>query len=76
MRIDIFTIFPGIFASPLRESLLGRAVAAGVLDIRVHDIRDQTSDPHHQVDDEPFGGGPGHGDEARAGVRGRRVPRT
>ena len=33
--------------------------AAGVLDIRVHDIRDQTSDPHHQVDDEPFGGGPG-----------------
>ena len=59
MRIDIFTIFPGIFASPLRESLLGRAVTAGVLDIRVHDIRDQTSDPHHQVDDEPFGGGPG-----------------
>ena len=75
MRIDIFTIFPGIFESPLRESLLGRAAAAGVLDIRVHDIRDQTSDPHHQVDDEPFGGGPGHGDEARAGVRGRRVPR-
>ena len=48
-----------IFESPLRESLLGRAAAAGVLDIRVHDIRDQTSDPHHQVDDEPFGGGPG-----------------
>ena len=42
----------------------------------VHDIRDQTTDPHHQVDDEPFGGGPGHGDEARAGVRGRRVPRS
>ena len=59
MRIDIFTIFPGIFESPLRESLLGRAATAGILDIRVHDIRDQTSDPHHQVDDEPFGGGPG-----------------
>ena len=59
MRIDVYTIFPAIFESPLRESLLGRAVAAGVLDIRIHDIRDQTSDPHHQVDDEPFGGGPG-----------------
>jgi tRNA (guanine37-N1)-methyltransferase len=59
MRIDVFTLFPTIFESPLRESLLGRAVTAGVLDIRVHDIRDETSDPHHQVDDEPFGGGPG-----------------
>jgi tRNA (guanine37-N1)-methyltransferase len=59
MRIDVFTLFPAIFSSPLRESLLGRAVAAGILDIRVHDIRDQTTDPHHQVDDEPFGGGPG-----------------
>ena len=59
MRIDVFTLFPTIFESPLRESLLGRAVTAGVLDIRVHDIRDEKSDPHHQVDDEPFGGGPG-----------------
>ena len=59
MRIDIFTIFPAIFESPLRESLLGRAVASGVLDIRLHDIRDQATDPHHQVDDDPFGGGPG-----------------
>jgi tRNA (guanine37-N1)-methyltransferase len=59
MRIDVFSLFPTIFESPLRESLLGRAVTAGVLDIRVHDIRDETSDPHHQVDDEPFGGGPG-----------------
>ena len=59
MRIDIVTIFPAIFESPLRESLLGRAAAAGTLDIRLHDIRDQTTDPHRQVDDEPFGGGPG-----------------
>lgn len=59
MRIDIFTIFPAIFESPLRESLLGRAMTAGVLDIRLHDIREQTTDPHRQVDDEPFGGGPG-----------------
>jgi tRNA (guanine37-N1)-methyltransferase len=59
VRIDIFTLFPAIFESPIRESLLGRAVTAGVLDVRLHDIRDQASDPHRQVDDEPFGGGPG-----------------
>ena len=59
MRIDVLTIFPGIFESPLRESLLGRAIADGVLDVRVHDIRDSTSDKHRQVDDESYGGGPG-----------------
>ena len=59
MRIDIFTIFPTIFESPLRESLLGRAIGSGILDIHIHDIRDATTDAHRQVDDEPFGGGPG-----------------
>ena len=59
MRIDIVTIFPGIFESPLRESLLGRAIGAGLLDVRVHDLRDSTSDKHRQVDDESYGGGPG-----------------
>ena len=59
MRIDIITIFPGIFESPLRESLLGRAIEAGLLDVRVHDLRDSTSDRHRQVDDESYGGGPG-----------------
>jgi tRNA (guanine37-N1)-methyltransferase len=59
VRIDIFTIFPGTFESPLRESLLGRAIAAGILDVRVHDIRAFADDPHKQVDDESFGGGPG-----------------
>jgi tRNA (guanine37-N1)-methyltransferase len=59
VRIDVFTIFPGIFESPLRESLLGRAIAAGLVEVRVHDIRDFTHDPHRQVDDAPFGGGPG-----------------
>ncbi|HEX2031249.1 MAG TPA: tRNA (guanosine(37)-N1)-methyltransferase TrmD [Actinomycetota bacterium] len=59
MRVDILTIFPGIFEGPLRESLLGKAIAAGVLDVRVHDIRDHATDRHRQVDDEPFGGGPG-----------------
>ena len=59
MRIDVVTIFPGIFESPLRESLLGRAIEAGILDVRVHDLRDSTSDKHRQVDDESYGGGPG-----------------
>ncbi|HEX6331587.1 MAG TPA: tRNA (guanosine(37)-N1)-methyltransferase TrmD [Actinomycetota bacterium] len=59
MRIDVLTIFPGIFESPLRESLLGRAVEAGLLDVRVHDIRDHAEGRHRQVDDESYGGGPG-----------------
>ena len=59
MRIDVFTIFPGIFESPLRESLLGKAIESGVLDVRVHDLRDHTTDKHRQVDDESYGGGPG-----------------
>jgi len=59
VRIDVFTIFPGIFESPLRESLLGKAVAGRLLEVRVHDLRDWTSDPHRKVDDSSFGGGPG-----------------
>jgi len=59
VRIDVLTIFPGIFESPLRESLLGRAIEGGVLDVRLHDIRDFATDRHRQVDDESYGGGPG-----------------
>jgi tRNA (guanine37-N1)-methyltransferase len=59
VRIDVLTIFPGIFESPIRESLLGKAIQAGILDVRVHDIRDFTTDRHRQVDDESYGGGPG-----------------
>jgi tRNA (guanine37-N1)-methyltransferase len=59
MRIDVLTLFPGWFASPLRESLLGRAIAGGLLDVRVHDIRERASDRHRTVDDYAFGGGPG-----------------
>jgi tRNA (guanine37-N1)-methyltransferase len=59
VRIDVVTIFPGIFESPLRESLLGRAIEAGLVDVRVRDLRDATTDKHRQVDDESYGGGPG-----------------
>lgn len=59
MRIDVFTIFPGIIEPALSESLLGRAIARSVLDVRVHDLRAFTDDPHRSVDDEAYGGGPG-----------------
>jgi tRNA (guanine37-N1)-methyltransferase len=59
VRIDVLTIFPGILEGPLRESLLGKAIEAGVVDVRVHDIRRHTTDRHRQVDDESYGGGPG-----------------
>jgi tRNA (guanine37-N1)-methyltransferase len=59
VRVDILTIFPGIFDSPLRESLLGRAIEAGLLDVRVHDVREYATDRHRAVDDYAYGGGPG-----------------
>ena len=59
MRIDIFTIFPGYFGGALDASLLGRARERGLLDIRLWDPRDWTSDRHRTVDDTPFGGGAG-----------------
>ena len=55
----MFTIFPEVVRAPLSGSLLGRAIGAGLLDIRVHDLRDWTTDRHRSVDDEAFGGGPG-----------------
>ena len=59
MRVDVFTIFPGFFEGPLSASLLGRARERGLLDIRLHDPRDWTTDRHRAVDDTPFGGGAG-----------------
>ena len=59
MRIDVFTIFPAIVEAPLGESLLGRAIEAGLLEVRVHDLRGWSTDRHRSVDDEAYGGGPG-----------------
>jgi tRNA (guanine37-N1)-methyltransferase len=59
MRIDILTLFPEMFTSFLGGSLIGAARAAGLLDIRVTNIRDFATGVHRQVDDRPFGGGPG-----------------
>ena len=59
MRIDVFTIFPDMVEHFAGQSLLGRARAAGTLDVRVHDLRSCATDPHRSVDDAPFGGGAG-----------------
>jgi len=58
VRIDIVTIFPDYLA-PLELSLVGKAREQGLLDVRIHDLRDFTHDRHRSVDDEPYGGGPG-----------------
>ncbi len=59
MRIDVFTIFPAMVEGFAGHSLLGKAQESGVLDLRVHDLRVATTDPHRSVDDAPFGGGAG-----------------
>ena len=59
MRIDVFTIFPALVDGFFADGLLGKARAGGLLDLRLHDPRDQTTDVHRTVDDAPFGGGAG-----------------
>lgn len=59
LRIDVFTIFPGMVEAYAGESILGRAGVAGHLDVRAHDLRLATEDAHRTIDDSPFGGGAG-----------------
>jgi tRNA (guanine37-N1)-methyltransferase len=59
MRFDILTLFPAMFSSPFEASILGKAVEKGLIEIRIVNIRDFTSDKHHVVDDTPYGGGQG-----------------
>ncbi len=58
MRIDIVSIFPA-YLEPLRLSLVGKAIATGIVQLAVHDLRDWTHDRHRTVDDTPYGGGAG-----------------
>ncbi|MFP5281922.1 MAG: tRNA (guanosine(37)-N1)-methyltransferase TrmD, partial [Actinomycetes bacterium] len=58
MRIDVLSIFPDYLA-PLRLSLVGKAIANGLVTVHVHDLRRWTSDRHRTVDDTPYGGGAG-----------------
>jgi tRNA (guanine37-N1)-methyltransferase len=59
VRVDVFTIFPGLIDAFCNESLLGKARGTGLLDLRLHDLREHTTDVHRTVDDSPFGGGAG-----------------
>ena len=59
LRVDVFTIFPEVVESYCDASVIGRGRRAGILDIRVHDLRSAAQDPHRSVDDAPFGGGAG-----------------
>ena len=59
MKIDVLTLFPAMFAGPLDESIIKRARDAGLLDLKIHNLRDYAHDRHKTVDDRPFGGGPG-----------------
>jgi len=60
MRVDVLTLFPAFFEPVLSDSILGRARAAGLLDVRLHNLRDWSRDEkHRKVDDRPYGGGPG-----------------
>ena len=59
MRIDVLTLFPEMFVGPLDVSIIQRARQAGLLDVRIKNLRDYTHDRHQTVDDRPFGGGPG-----------------
>lgn len=59
LRIDIVSLFPDFFTSPLQSGLLGKALSRGIADIHIVNPRDFTLDKHHKVDDEPYGGGVG-----------------
>ena len=59
MEIDVLTLFPDMVRVPLSQSITGRAISEGRVVLRVHDLRQWSTDKHHRVDDVPFGGGPG-----------------
>ena len=59
MRFDILTLFPDFFSSPLSQSITGKAIERGLIDVRLHNIRDYTTDRHRTADDSPYGGGAG-----------------
>src|SRR3989338_2103783 len=59
LSVDVITLFPGMFAPVLGESILKRGQAAGCLQVNVHDLREYTHDKRRTVDDRPYGGGPG-----------------
>ena len=59
MKIDILTLFPNMFEGFLSESIISRAIDKGIVEVKIHNFRDYTNDPHGKVDDTPYGGGAG-----------------
>jgi len=59
MRFDVVTIFPAMFGPAFQQGVIGRAIERGLIELQAHDLREHTHDRHRQVDDMPFGGGPG-----------------
>ncbi|HXA79815.1 MAG TPA: tRNA (guanosine(37)-N1)-methyltransferase TrmD, partial [Opitutaceae bacterium] len=59
LHIDVLTLFPRMLDGFLAESILGKGIERGLLGVKVHDLRDWTTDKHHTADDRPFGGGAG-----------------
>src|SRR6202011_1587272 len=59
MRFDIVTLFPELFPGPLGAGVVGRAIERGTIELQAHNLRDSAGDKHRQVDDIPYGGGPG-----------------
>src|SRR5919106_4300981 len=59
MKFDIVTIFPRMVEAGLAEGVVSRGIERGLLDVKVHDLREHTTDRHRSVDDVPYGGGPG-----------------
>ncbi|HZZ99012.1 MAG TPA: tRNA (guanosine(37)-N1)-methyltransferase TrmD [Candidatus Saccharimonadia bacterium] len=59
MRIDVLTTLPDMLKGPLGQSILARAQSAGIVEIKLHNLRDWATDPHRSTDDHPYGGGPG-----------------
>ena len=68
MRVDIFTLFPEMFAGPFDSSILKRAVDQGIVNFKIHNIRDYTHDKHHTADDYAYGGGAGMVMKPEAGL--------
>jgi tRNA (guanine37-N1)-methyltransferase len=59
ITFEVITLFPDIIESYLKESIIGRAIKGGLIEVRIHDLRNFTVGPHHKADDRPYGGGPG-----------------
>ena len=68
MRFDVVTIFPAMVEQALAAGIVGRAIERGTLEVKIHDLRDFTTDRHRVVDDVPYGGGPGYGGQGRRTV--------